>query len=90
MLIGDRMSEPGHLPKDQHAQVQAAIRAAWKLEAKDGEQRFEQLARWLERDHPSAAVTPKRRGLACVVETPQPRRIQCTFAPPNTLWRKPL
>jgi len=53
----------GHLPKDQHAQVKAAIRAAWKLEAKDGEQKLEQLARWLERDHPSAAAS-LREGLA--------------------------
>jgi len=53
----------GHLPKDQHAQVKAAVRAAWKLEAKDGEQKLEQLARWLERDHPSAAAS-LREGLA--------------------------
>lgn len=31
----------GHLPKDQHAQLEAAIRAAWKLEADDGEQKLE-------------------------------------------------
>ena len=53
----------GHLPKDQHAQVRSAMRAAWKLEAKDGEQKLEQLARWLERDHPSAAAS-LREGLA--------------------------
>ena len=47
----------GHLPQDQHAQVKAAIRAAWKLDARDGEQKLEQLARWLERDHPSAAAS---------------------------------
>jgi putative transposase len=35
--------------------VKAAIRAAWKLEAKEGERKLEQLALWLERDHPSAA-----------------------------------
>lgn len=44
-----------HLPKEQHPQAKAAIRAAWKLEAKEGEQKLEQLALWLERDHPSAA-----------------------------------
>lgn len=52
----------GHLPKDQHDQVRSAMRAAWKLEAKDGQQKLEQLARWLERDHPSAAAS-LREGL---------------------------
>ncbi len=52
-----------HLPKDQHDQVRSAMRAAYKLEAKDGEQKLEQLARWLERDHPSAAGS-LREGLA--------------------------
>ena len=52
----------GHLPKDQHAQVKAAIRAAWKLDAKNGVQKLEQLARWLERDQPSAAAS-LREGL---------------------------
>lgn len=47
----------GHLPKDQHAQVKSAMRAAWKLEASDGQTKLEQLARWLERDHPSAAAS---------------------------------
>ncbi|MDA1104962.1 MAG: IS256 family transposase [Gemmatimonadetes bacterium] len=51
-----------HLPKDQHDQVRSAMRAAYKLEAKDGEQKLEQLARWLERDHPSAAAS-LREGL---------------------------
>ena len=46
----------GHLPKDQHPQVKAAFRAAMKLDAKQGEQKLEQLARWLERDHPSAST----------------------------------
>ncbi len=51
-----------HLPKDQHPQVKAAIRAAWKLDARDGVQKLEQLARWLERDQPSAAAS-LREGL---------------------------
>ena len=45
----------GHLPKDQHAQVSAALQAAWTLEPTDCAQKLEQLARWLEREHPSAA-----------------------------------
>ena len=53
----------GHLPKDQHAQVKSAFRAAMKLEAKQGEQKLEQLARWLERDYPSAAAS-LREGLS--------------------------
>ena len=52
----------GHLPKDEHPQVKAAIRAAWKLDAKEGMQKLEQLARWLERDQPSAAAS-LREGL---------------------------
>ena len=53
----------GHLPKDQHPQVKAAFRAAMKLDAKQGEQKIEQLARWLERDHPSASAS-LREGLS--------------------------
>lgn len=52
----------GHLPKDDHPQIRSAIRAAWKLDATDGEQKLESLARWLERDHPSAAAS-LREGL---------------------------
>ena len=52
----------GHLPKGEHPQVKAAIRAAWKLDAKDGTQKLEQLARWLERDQPSVAAS-LREGL---------------------------
>ena len=53
----------GHLPKEEHPQAKAAIRAAWKLDAKEGVQKLEQLARWLEREHPSAAAS-LREGLA--------------------------
>jgi len=53
----------GHLPEDQQDQVRAAMRAAWKLEAREGEQKLEQLALWLERDHPSAAAS-LREGLS--------------------------
>ena len=52
----------GHLPKDQHDQVRSAIRAAWKLEASEGQRKLEQLARWLEREHPTAAAS-LREGL---------------------------
>lgn len=33
----------GHLPKEEHPQVKAAIRAAWRLDARNGEQKLEQL-----------------------------------------------
>ena len=52
----------GHLPKELQAQARATMRAAWKLEAKEGEQKLDQFARWLERDHPSAAAS-LREGL---------------------------
>ena len=42
--------------------MKAAIRAARKPDAKDGTQKLEQLARWLEQDHPSAAAS-LREGL---------------------------
>ena len=45
----------GHLPKDQHEQATATLKAAWKLDAKEGKAKLEQYAKWLERDWPSAA-----------------------------------
>ncbi len=53
----------GHLPEELQAQARSAMRAAWKLEASEGEQKLEQLALWLERDHPSAASS-LREGLS--------------------------
>ena len=44
-----------HLPKELHPQVKTAMRAAWKLDAKEGEEKLEKQAQWLERTHPSAA-----------------------------------
>jgi transposase-like protein len=44
------------LPKEQHNQTLNLMRAAWKVKtAEEGEQRLEQLARFLEQDHESAA-----------------------------------
>ncbi len=51
------------LPKDQRDQAKSAMRAAWKLEAGEGQKKLEQLASWLEREHPSAASS-LREGLA--------------------------
>lgn len=53
----------GHLPKEQHDQATATLRAAWKLGAKEGMQKIEQYAGWLEREWPSAAGS-LREGLA--------------------------
>lgn len=52
----------GHLPKSEHPQVKSAFRAAMKLEPAEGKQKLEQLALWIERDHPSAAAS-LREGL---------------------------
>jgi putative transposase len=44
------------LPEDQQGQALNLIRAAWKVRtAEEGEKRLEQLARFVERDHESAA-----------------------------------
>jgi putative transposase len=44
------------LPKEQHGQPLNLMRAAWRVKtAEEGEKRLEQLARFLERDHESAA-----------------------------------
>jgi putative transposase len=44
------------LPKQQQGQALNLMRAAWKVKtAEEGEKRLEQLARFLERDHESAA-----------------------------------
>ena len=52
-----------HLPRDQHANAKATLRAAWKLEAGEGMAQVEQLARWYEKKHSSAAAS-LREGLA--------------------------
>ena len=52
----------GHLPTAQHDQARATLRAAWKLEAKEGMRKLEQYASWLQRDWPAAAASV-REGL---------------------------
>jgi transposase-like protein len=51
-----------HLPKDQHEQAIATMRAAFKLEAAEGVAKLEQYASWLEREWPGAAAS-LREGL---------------------------
>ena len=43
------------LPEEQKDQVKAAMRASYKLEAKEGMARLRQLADWLEQESPAAA-----------------------------------
>ena len=43
------------LPEEQKDQVKAAMRSAYKLEAKDGMARLRKLADWLEQESPAAA-----------------------------------
>jgi putative transposase len=52
----------GHLPKDQHGNARSTLCAAWKMEEREGKQQIEQLARWYEKKHPSAAAS-LREGL---------------------------
>jgi putative transposase len=52
----------GHLPKEQHDQAKATLRAAWRLHQKQGMAKIEQYASWLQRDWPSAAAS-LREGL---------------------------
>lgn len=49
-----------HTHRRQH--VKATMRAAWKLDGKEGKKKLETLASWLEPDHPSAAAS-LREGL---------------------------
>jgi hypothetical protein len=53
----------GYLPEHLKDQTQAAMRAAFRLPAREGMARLEKQADWLEREYPSAA-TSLREGLA--------------------------
>ena len=44
------------LPEEQKDQVKAALRASYRLEAKEGMARLRKLADWLEQEHPAAAA----------------------------------
>jgi transposase-like protein len=52
----------GHLPEDQHEQAKSTLRAAFKLDAKEGTAKLEQYASWLEHQWPDAAAS-LREGL---------------------------
>lgn len=46
----------GRLPRDQQGQTGSLMRAAWKMNPKDGMAKFRQIASWLEHDYPEAAA----------------------------------
>src|SRR5262249_1243974 len=45
----------GHLPAAQHDQARSTLKAAFKLDAKEGTAQLQKYATWLERDWPGAA-----------------------------------
>jgi putative transposase len=53
----------GYLPEHLKEQTKAALRAAFRLSAREGMARLEKQAEWLEREYPSAAAS-LREGLA--------------------------
>lgn len=52
----------GHLPEDQHDQAKSTLKAAFKLDEKEGRSKAEKYAERLEREWPSAAAS-LREGL---------------------------
>jgi len=46
----------GRLPREQQAQTGSLMRAAWKMNQKDGMAKFRQIAGWLKHDYPEAAA----------------------------------
>ena len=46
----------GRLPREQQAQTASLMRAAWKMNPRDGMTKFHQIAGWLEHDYPEAAA----------------------------------
>lgn len=67
------------LPEDQRQQAQAAVRAAWKLDAKQGLAQLAKLAEWYERDWPAAAAALREGAEECFT-------INRLGVPPS-LWR---
>jgi len=46
----------GRLPREQQGQTASLMRAAWKMNQKDGMAKFRQIAGWLEHDYPQVAA----------------------------------
>lgn len=53
----------GYLPEERKADVEAAMKGAFKLTANEGIRKLEKLAQWLDREYPSAAGS-LREGLS--------------------------
>lgn len=47
----------GHLPKEMHAQMRSVLKAAWRLDAKEGIAKLTKMIEWLEPEHPGAAAS---------------------------------
>jgi transposase-like protein len=47
----------GRLPREQQAQTASLMRAAWKMDQKEGMAKFRQIAGWLEHNCPDAAAS---------------------------------
>jgi len=47
----------GRLPDQEQAQVEALMKAAWKMNPTEGMAKFRKLAEWLQRDYPDAAAS---------------------------------
>ncbi len=45
----------GRLPREQQGQTASLMRAAWRMNPKDGMAKFRQIAGWLDHDYPDAA-----------------------------------
>lgn len=69
----------GRLPEEQREQAQATLRAAWKLDAKQGLAKLAKLAEWYERDWPAAAAALREGAEECFT-------INRLGVPPS-LWR---
>ena len=46
----------GRLPREPQAQTASLMRAAWKMNPREGMAKFHQIAGWLEHDYPEAAA----------------------------------
>lgn len=55
--VHKRKNVLGYLPQELQAQTAAALKAAWKLEPKEGMARLRTQIAWLEREHPQAAAS---------------------------------
>ena len=74
----------GYLPKELQGQVAAVMRAAWKLQPKEGMARLRMQIEWLERSYPKAAArlredleesfTISRLGLSPMLRKLSPRK----------------